>query len=98
MAGTSRQDFHVLKDVQRNDQQQMRKIWAHVGAFHVGLWVPTFIELWIWNRAQGRICDPRDSSWDDPTRSPSRIIGRHCSGGFWSRNRQWRDTGTSSPK
>jgi DDE superfamily endonuclease len=42
------QDFHDLKEVAGLGQQQVRDIWANVGAFHVSAWVHVLIELWAW--------------------------------------------------
>src|SRR5579885_1550720 len=65
------QDFRDLKEVEGLGQQQVRDIWANVGAFHVSAWVHTLIELWAWGQPHEAICDRRDSPWDDPRRRPS---------------------------
>ena len=65
------QDFHDLKEVEGLGQQQVRNVWANVGAFHVSAWLHTLIELWAWDQPQEVICDRSDSPWDDPTRRPS---------------------------
>ena len=52
-------------------QQQVRDIWANVGAFHISAWVHTLVELWAWARPQGRLRDRSASPWDDPERRPS---------------------------
>ncbi len=65
------QDFHDLKEVEGLGQQQVRDIWANVGAFHVSAWLHTLIELWAWDQPRERLTDRSDSPWDDPGRRPS---------------------------
>jgi hypothetical protein len=77
------QDFHDLKEVEGWGQQQLRNIWANVGAFHVSAWVHTLIELWGWDQPREVICDRSASPWDDPERRPShadrrKALQRRC--------------------
>jgi hypothetical protein len=65
------QDFHDLKEVHGAGQQQVRYYWANVAVYHLNLWLHTLIELWAWTRAAGRLCDRKDSPWDDGERRPS---------------------------
>jgi len=65
------QNFHDVKEVEGAGQQQLRDIWANVGAFNLNLWIHTLVELWAWHRPKEEICDRSDSPWDDPTRRPS---------------------------
>jgi hypothetical protein len=65
------QDFHDLKEVHGAGQQQVRHYWANVAVFHLNLWLHTLIELWAWTKTQGRLCDRRDSPWDQADRRPS---------------------------
>ncbi|HKB38582.1 MAG TPA: transposase [Gemmataceae bacterium] len=65
------QDFHDLKEVHGTGQQQVRHYWANVAVYHLNLWLHTLIELWAWTRAAGRLCDRKDSPWDDGERRPS---------------------------
>lgn len=79
------QDFHDLKEVEGVGQQQVRDIWANVGAFHIGAWVHTLIELWAWEQPREAICDRADSPWDDAERRPShadrrKALQRQCLG------------------
>jgi hypothetical protein len=79
------QDFHDLKEVEGAGQQQLRDIWANVGAFHIGAWVHTLIELWAWDQPPEAICDRADSPWDDAERRPShadrrKALQRQCLG------------------
>ena len=79
------QDFHDVKEVEGLGQQQLRNIWANVGAFHVGVWMHTLVELWAWGQPREALCDRSASPWDDPERRPSHADGckalqRQCLG------------------
>jgi hypothetical protein len=65
------QNYHDLKDVAGAGQQQLRNVWANLGAFNLQMWLHTLVELWGWNKPQATLCDRRRSPWDDPTRRPS---------------------------
>lgn len=65
------QDFHDLKEVWGIGQQQLRCLWANIGAYHLSLWMHTLVELWAWNKPKALLCDRSDSPWDDATRRPS---------------------------
>jgi hypothetical protein len=65
------QDFHDLKEVEGLGQQQVRDVWANVGAFHVSAWLHTLIELWAWDQPRAALGDRSASPWDDPERRPS---------------------------
>ena len=77
------QDFHDLKEVEGLGQQQLRDIWANVGAFHISAWVHTLVELWAWKQPREAICDRSASPWDDAWRRPShadrrKALQRQC--------------------
>ena len=72
------QAFHDLKEVWGAGQQQLRNVWANVGAFHLNLWLHTLVEVWAWERAEGRLIDRRASPWDDPGRRPSHADRRRA--------------------
>jgi hypothetical protein len=79
------QDFHDLKEVEGLGQQQVRDIWANVGAFHIGAWVHVLTELWAWGQPREAICDRSASPWDDAERRPShadrrKALQRQCLG------------------
>jgi DDE superfamily endonuclease len=65
------QDFHDLKEVEGLGQQQVRNVWANLGAFHLNLWAHTLVELWAWGKPKAALCDRTASPWDDPLRRPS---------------------------
>ena len=79
------QDFHDVKEVEGLGQQQLRNIWANVGAFHVSVWVHTLVELWAWGQPREARCDRSASPWDDAERRPShaarrKALQRQCLG------------------
>ena len=45
-------------------QQQLRPVWANVGAWNLIGWWHTLVELWAWDRPQSRLRDRSDSPWD----------------------------------
>ena len=65
------QVFHDVKEVHGAGQQQLRHVWANVGAWNLIGWWHTLVELWAWNRPQSRSCDRSDSPWDRKERRPS---------------------------
>ncbi len=77
------QNFHDLKEVWGAGQQQVRNIWANVGVFNLNLWVHTLVELWAWGRPKSKLCNRKDSPWDDADRRPShadrrKALQREC--------------------
>jgi hypothetical protein len=65
------QVFHDVKEVHGAGQQQLRHVWANVGAWNLITWWHTLVELWAWDRPASRSCDRRDSPWDKKERRPS---------------------------
>lgn len=63
--------FRDGKEVVGAGQQQVRFVWASVGAFHLCLWTFTLTEAWAWGRAGEELVDRSASPWDDPLRRPS---------------------------
>jgi hypothetical protein len=79
------QDFHDLKEVEGLGQQQLRNVWANIGAFHLNLWAHTLVELWAWDKPKEALCDRSAAPWDDPERRPShadrrKALQRQCLG------------------
>jgi hypothetical protein len=73
--------FRDCKEVVGAGQQQVRFVWANVGAFHTCLWTFTMTEAWAWGRAEGELVDRSASPWDTPSRRPSHADKR----GAWRR-------------
>ena len=72
------QDFHDLKEVHGAGQQQVRHYWANIAVYHLNLWLHTLIELWAWDKPQGRLCDRSESPWDEADRRPSHADRRNA--------------------
>jgi hypothetical protein len=70
--------FRDCKEVVGAGQQQVRFIWASVGAFHVCLWTFTMAEAWAWSRSADELVDRSDSPWDTPLRRPSHADKRRA--------------------
>ncbi len=63
--------FRECKQVVGAGQQQVRFIWANVGAFHVCLWTFTMTEAWAWGREAEELVDRSASPWDKASGRPS---------------------------
>jgi hypothetical protein len=70
--------FRDCKDVVGAGHQQVRFVWASVGAFHLCLWTFTMTEAWAWGQTEERLVDRSASPWDDPTRRPSHADKRRA--------------------
>jgi hypothetical protein len=66
------------KQVVGAGQQQVRFIWASIGAFHACLWTFTMTEAWAWGRGDEELVDRSASPWDSPTRRPSHADKRRA--------------------
>ncbi len=65
---TLEQVFHDVKEVPGAGEQQLRHVWANVGAWNLIGWWHTLVELWAWGRPKSRSCDRSDSPWDQAER------------------------------
>src|SRR4051794_3940805 len=70
--------FRDCKEVVGAGQQQVRFLWASIGAFHVCLWTFTLTEAWAWSRSADELVDRSDSPWDSPLRRPSHADKRRA--------------------
>jgi hypothetical protein len=70
--------FRDCKQVVGAGQQQVRFIWANIGAFHVCLWTFTMTEAWAWERKAEELVDRSASPWDSPLRRPSHADKRRA--------------------
>jgi hypothetical protein len=70
--------FRECKQVVGAGQQQVRFLWANVGAFHVCLWTFTMTEAWAWGRKDEDLVDRSASPWDSPLRRPSHADKRRA--------------------
>jgi hypothetical protein len=69
--GAIEQTNKDLKEVWGAGQQQLRNLYANVGAFNLNGWMHTTVEAWAWERSEEELVDRSGSPWDDPTRRPS---------------------------
>jgi hypothetical protein len=58
--------------------QQLRFVWASVGAFHLCLWTFTMTEVLAWRRAADWMVDRAASPMDNPTRRPGHADKRRA--------------------
>jgi hypothetical protein len=70
--------FRECKQVVGAGQQQVRFIWANIGAFHVCLWTYTMTEAWAWGRKAEDLVDRSASPWDQASRRPSHADKRRA--------------------
>jgi hypothetical protein len=69
--------FRDVKEVVGAGQQQVRYMWANIGAFHLCLWTYTMTEAWAWGRDDDLV-DRSASPWDNPHRRPSHADKRRA--------------------
>jgi DDE superfamily endonuclease len=70
--------FRDCKEIVGAGQQQVRFVWANIGAFHICLWTFTMTEDWAWGRKEDELVDREASPWDDPDRRPSHADKRRA--------------------
>src|SRR5262249_53869022 len=70
--------FRECKQVVGAGQQQVRFLWANIGAFHVCLWTFTLTEAWAWDRKDEELVDRSASPWDKEPRRPSHADKRQA--------------------
>jgi hypothetical protein len=71
--------FRDCKDIVGAGQQQVRRVPASVGAFHICLWTFTMTEAWAWGRDTDGLVGHRSASpWGDGTRRPSHADKRRA--------------------
>jgi hypothetical protein len=69
--GAIEQTNKDLKEVWGAGQQQLRNVYANVGAFNLNGWLHMVVEAWAWERPEDELVDRSQSPWDDATRRPS---------------------------
>ena len=70
--------FRDCKEIVGAGQQQVRFVWANIGAFHVCLWTFTMTEVWAWGRSVDDLVNRSESPWDSPLRRPSHADKRRA--------------------
>jgi hypothetical protein len=64
------QTFKDVKEVWGAEQQQVRNVYACVGAFNLNLWMYSLVEAWAWERSEEELVDRSCSPCDqEPRRS-----------------------------
>jgi hypothetical protein len=69
--GSEEQTFKDVKEVWGAGQQQLRNVYANVGAFNLNLWSYSTVEAWAWDRPEKELVDRSQSPWDAEPRRPS---------------------------
>ena len=65
------QTFKDVKEVWGAGQQQVRNVYASIGAFAVNLLMYSVVEAWAWARSEEELVDRCGSPWDTEERRPS---------------------------
>jgi DDE superfamily endonuclease len=69
--GAIEQLFKDVKEVWGVGQQQVRNVYASIGAFTVNLVMYSVVEVWAWEREEEALVDRSLSPWDQEERRPS---------------------------
>jgi hypothetical protein len=69
--GAIEQTFKDVKEVWGAQQQQLRNVYACIGAFNVNLWMYSMVEVWAWSADENELMDRTASPWDSEPRRPS---------------------------
>jgi hypothetical protein len=69
--GAHEQTFKDVKEVWGAAEQQLRNVYANVGAFNLNGWLYSAVEAWAWERSAEELVDRSQSPWDDEPRRPS---------------------------
>jgi hypothetical protein len=67
--GAIEQLFHDVKEVWGAGQQQVRNVYASIGAFTVNLVLYSVVEVWAWGRGEEELVSR--PPWDEEARRPS---------------------------
>ena len=69
--GAIEQTFKDVKEVWGAGQQQVRNVYASIGALAVNLTLYSVVEAWAWSRGEEALVDRSRSPWDAEPRRPS---------------------------
>jgi hypothetical protein len=69
--GALEQAFQDVKEVWGAGQQQVRNVYACIGAWAVNLTLYSVVEAWSWSRPEAELVDRAASPWDAEARRPS---------------------------
>ena len=76
--GAIEQTFRDVKEVWGAGQQQVRNVYASIGAWAVNLVLFSVVEAWAWGRAEGVLVDRSRCPWDGEYRRPSHAEKRRA--------------------
>jgi hypothetical protein len=76
--GAHEQTFKDVKEVWGAGEQQLRNVYANVGAFNLCCWMYSTVEAWAWEKPDAEVVDRRACPWDDPTRRASHADKRQA--------------------
>jgi hypothetical protein len=76
--GAIEQTFKDVKEVWGAGQQQVRNVYASIGAWVVNLVLFSVVEAWAWGRAEGVLVDRSRCPWDGEYRRPSHADKRRA--------------------
>ena len=69
--GAIEQTNKDVKEVWGAGQQQLRNLYANVGAFNLNGWMYSLVEAWAWEQSAEDLVDRSQSPWDEEDRRPS---------------------------
>ena len=69
--GALEQLFKDVEEVWGAGQQQVRNVYASIGAFTVNLVLYSVVEVWAWSRDEEALVDRSRCPWDQEERRPS---------------------------
>lgn len=69
--GSLEETFKDVKEVWGASQQQLRNVYANVGAFNINGWMYSLVEAWAWRRGQEELVDRQACPWDEEERRAS---------------------------
>ena len=76
--GAIEQMFKDVKEIWGAGQQQVRNVYASVGAMVLNLTLYTLVEVWSWSRAASELAERRSAPWDQEERRPSHADKRRA--------------------
>jgi hypothetical protein len=76
--GAHEQTFKDVKEVWGAGQQQLRHVYANVGAFNLNGWMYSTVEAWAWRKPDEELVDRRQSPWDAEPRRASHADKREA--------------------
>jgi hypothetical protein len=76
--GAIEQLFKDVKEVWGAWQQQVRNVYASIGAFTVNLVLYSVVEVWAWEQEEEALVDRSRCPWDTEERRPSHADKRRA--------------------